>query len=113
MFPKLEQLCAQNGFQFQAIDLRWGVSSEAGLDHRTMRSCFDELRRAQEISPEPNFLVLLGDRYGWRPLPEAISAMEFEALKKAATTDHPDDTDKHRSEVKDQKSEIRSLSATL
>ena len=85
VFPKLEQLCAQNGFQFQAIDLRWGVSSEAGLDHRTMRICFDELRRAQEISPEPNFLVLLGDRYGWRPLPESISAMEFEALKKAAT----------------------------
>ena len=34
VFPRLEQLCAQNGFQFQAIDLRWGVSSEAGLDHR-------------------------------------------------------------------------------
>jgi len=50
VFPSLEQLCAQNGFQFQAIDLRWGVSSEAGLDHRTMRICFDELRRAQEIS---------------------------------------------------------------
>ena len=23
VFPKLDQLCAQNGFQFQAIDLRW------------------------------------------------------------------------------------------
>lgn len=67
VFPKLEQLCVQNGFQFQAIDLRWGVSSEAGLDHRTMRICFDELRRAQEISPEPNFLILLGHRYGWVP----------------------------------------------
>lgn len=57
VFPRLEQVCAQNGFQFQAIDLRWGVSSEAGLDHRTMRICFDELRRAQEISPRPNFLI--------------------------------------------------------
>jgi hypothetical protein len=72
-FPKLEELCAQNGFQFQAIDLRWGVPSEAGLDHRTMRICFDELRRSQEISPRPNFLILLGNRYGWRPLPEEIS----------------------------------------
>jgi len=84
VFPKLEQLCAQNGFQFQAIDLRWGVSSEAGLDHRTMRICFDELRRAQEISPRPNFLILLGNRYGWRPLPEEISVAEFQALKRAA-----------------------------
>ena len=94
VFPRLEQLCAQNGFQFQAIDLRWGVSSEAGLDHRTMRICFDELRRAQEISPRPNFLMLLGNRYGWRPLPEEISVAEFQALERAAaqvatTTDQP------------------------
>jgi hypothetical protein len=111
VFPRLEQLCAQNGFQFQAIDLRWGVSSEAGLDHRTMRICFDELRRAQEISPRPNFLILLGNRYGWRPLPEEISVKEFEELKKAATADVTDDTDKQRSEVRDQRSEIRTLSA--
>ncbi len=29
VFPKLEQLCASRRFQFQAIDLRWGVPSEA------------------------------------------------------------------------------------
>ena len=86
VYPKLEELCQKSGFQFQAIDLRWGVSSEAGLDHRTMRICSDELRRAQEISPEPNFLVLLGDRYGWRPLPEAISAAEFAELERVTTT---------------------------
>ncbi len=83
-FPKLEQLCQRQGFQFQAIDLRWGVSTEAGLDHRTMRICFDELRRAQEISPRPNFLVLLGNRYGWRPLPEELSVEEFHILEHAA-----------------------------
>ena len=73
VFPRLEALCAARGFQFQAIDLRWGVSTEASLDHRTMRVCLDELRRAREVSPRPNFLVLLGDRYGWRPLPEEVS----------------------------------------
>ena len=83
-FPKLEQLCQRQGFQFQAIDLRWGVSTEAGLDHRTMRICFDELRRAREISPRPNFLILLGNRYGWRPLPEEISVEEFHTLEQAA-----------------------------
>src|SRR5882672_11008148 len=84
VFPKLEQLCLRSGFQFQAIDLRWGVSTEAGLDHRTIRICFDELRRAQEISPRPNFVILLGNRYGWRPLPEEISVDEFHALEHAA-----------------------------
>ena len=34
VFPKLEQLCAQNGFQFQAIDIRWGVS----VTNRTRQS---------------------------------------------------------------------------
>lgn len=83
-FPKLEQLCQRHGFQFQAIDLRWGVSTEAGLDHRTMQICFDELQRAQVISPKPNFLILLGNRYGWRPLPEEISVEEFYTLEHAA-----------------------------
>src|SRR5207244_11599299 len=85
-FPRLEQLCALRGFQFQAIDLRWGVPTEASLDHRTMRICFEELRRAQEISPQPNFLVLLGDRYGWRPLPEEVSEDEFRRLEQAASS---------------------------
>ena len=85
VFPKLEQLCLKEGFQFQAIDLRWGVSTAAGLDHRTMRICFEELRRSQEVSPEPNFLILLGNRYGWRPLPEAISQEDFALLISAAS----------------------------
>src|SRR6266511_5340526 len=66
VFPKLEQLCASRQFQFQAIDLRWGVPTEAILYHRTMRKFFEALRRSQEISPQPNFLILLGNRYGWR-----------------------------------------------
>ena len=84
VWPELERYCQQRRFTFQAIDLRWGVPAEAGLDHRTMRICFEELRRSQETSPEPNFLILLGNRYGWRPLPEVISVEEFEKLKTAA-----------------------------
>jgi len=84
VFPKLEALCLKSGFQFQAIDLRWGVPAEAGLDHRTMRICFEELRRAQQISPQPNFLILLGDRYGWQPLPEELNSDEFHTLELAA-----------------------------
>jgi len=81
VFPALERYCAEREFQFQAIDLRWGVPGEAALDHRTMRICFDELRRSQQISPKPNFLVLLGDRYGWQPLPEEISEKEHAELE--------------------------------
>lgn len=84
VWPELERYCQQRGFTFQAIDLRWGVPAEAGLDHRTMGICFEELRRSQETSPAPNFLILLGNRYGWRPLPEVVAVGEFEKLKSAA-----------------------------
>lgn len=81
-FPKLREYCMERGCRFQAIDLRWGVSAEAGRDQRTMRICQEELRRSQDMSPRPNFIVLLGDRYGWRPLPEVIPADEFEQIRK-------------------------------
>ncbi|MFO7852655.1 MAG: DUF4062 domain-containing protein [Bacteroidota bacterium] len=82
VFPKLKELCLKNGCQFQAIDLRWGIGEEAGIDQRTMRICLEELKRCQTTSPRPNFILLLGDRYGWRPLPEEIPADEFEAIEK-------------------------------
>jgi tetratricopeptide (TPR) repeat protein len=88
VFPKLRELCMQYGCRFQAIDLRWGVSEEAGLDQQTMKICLEEIARCQEITPRPNFIVLLGDRYGWRPLPYEIHAVEFEEiLKNVKNTD--------------------------
>jgi hypothetical protein len=79
-FPKLRDYCQQRGARFQAIDLRWGVSAEAALDQQTMNICLDELKRCQALSPRPNFIILLGNRYGWRPLPSKIEAKEFEEL---------------------------------
>jgi len=79
VFPKLQRLCASKGARFQAIDLRWGVSDEAGLDQRTMPLCLDEIERCQKAD-RPNFLILLGDRYGWRPLPATIPASEFDLI---------------------------------
>ncbi|GMW02375.1 MAG: hypothetical protein AMXMBFR84_35110 [Candidatus Hydrogenedentota bacterium] len=80
VFPALRTYCQQRGARFQAIDLRWGVSSEASLDQQTMNICIQELERCQELSPKPNFIVLLGERYGWRPLPWRVPAKEFEDI---------------------------------
>ncbi len=81
VFPRLQELCAAYGTRFQAIDLRWGVSAEAGLDQRTMRLCLEELRRCQSTTPKPNFIVLLGDRYGWEPLPFEIPCSQFREIR--------------------------------
>ncbi len=88
-FPKIKRHCAGKGLRFQAIDLRWGVSVEAGRNSKTMGICFRELRRCQETGLKPNFLVLLGDRYGWRPLPEAIRSDLFTCLA-ASIQEHGD-----------------------
>jgi HEAT repeat protein/tetratricopeptide (TPR) repeat protein len=81
VFPRLAELCASRQGRFQAIDLRWGVSEEAGLDQRAVAICLDEIARCQRLTPRPNFIVLLGDRYGWRPLPSRIEKAEFESIR--------------------------------
>jgi WD40 repeat protein len=90
VFPRLKQLCLSKGLRFQPIDLRWGISEEAGRDNRTMRICLRELHRCQQDRPKPNFLILLGDRYGWRPLPEIIPSTLFEQLEKKVRAENPE-----------------------
>jgi WD40 repeat protein len=80
VFPELAGRCAERNARFQAIDLRWGVREEAALDQKTMQICLAEIARCQRTGIKPNFIVLLGDRYGWRPLPARIGSDEFETL---------------------------------
>jgi WD40 repeat protein len=87
VFPRLEAYCRERGGRFQAIDLRWGVSARAARDRRTMGICLEEIRRCRQVSPALNFLVLLGDRYGWKPIPAEIDAGDFERLCAASPDD--------------------------
>ena len=87
VFPGLRELCRQHGCRFQAIDLRWGVSEEAALDQQTMKICLEEIDRCQKVSPRPNFIVLLGNRYGWQPLPYGIPSDEYEKIRQEVTAE--------------------------
>jgi hypothetical protein len=84
VFPRLRELCAMYGARFQAVDLRWGISADAGEDQQTLAICLREVERCQRLTPRPNFLVLLGDRYGWRPLPPDIPVDEFDVIRGVA-----------------------------
>ena len=90
VFPRLRDLAAAHGCRFQAIDLRWGVSEEAALDQQTMKICLNEIARCQKTSPRPNFIVLLGDRYGWQPIPSEIPADEFMQVIPLVTNEEKD-----------------------
>jgi len=45
VFPESVKLCEAHGARFQAIDLRWGVPEEAGLDQKTMEIFMPEIQR--------------------------------------------------------------------
>ena len=79
VFPEIKAYCVDKGYKFQPIDLRWGVNQEAQLDQKTLELCLNEAR-ACKAYPHPNFLIMIGDRYGWVPLPYAIETTEFEIL---------------------------------
>ena len=81
-FPRLEKFCEERGAKFQAVDLRWGVNEESQLNQKTLQICFNEITRCQKISPKPNFVILLGEKYGWQPIPEKIPGEEMEAILK-------------------------------
>lgn len=80
-FPQLAAVCESVGARFQAIDLRWGVRDEASVNQKTMEICLSEIASCQRTGIKPNFVILLGERYGWCPLPARIEATEFEALR--------------------------------
>ncbi|MBN2157295.1 MAG: DUF4062 domain-containing protein [Candidatus Lokiarchaeota archaeon] len=80
VFPRLKHICKSYGFEFQAVDLRWGIDEEASIDQNGVKICLDELKRCQEVSPRPNLIVLLGERYGWTPPPAEIPEIEFQKL---------------------------------
>ena len=79
VFPEIKQFCKTYGYNFEPIDLRWGVSNEAGLDHKAMEICINEVQKVFNY-PRPNFLIMLGNRYGWIPVPTEIELKYFELL---------------------------------
>lgn len=91
VFPRLREYCDKHGFSFQPIDLRWGVSSEAGNDQKTMQICIDEVKRCKDALT-PHFAIMLGERYGWIPLPASVEAEEFEQVKDIIVSKYEDNS---------------------
>ena len=80
VFPRLEKFCEERGAKFQAVDLRWGVNEDSQLNQKTLEICLNEIARCQKITPKPNFIILLGDKYGWQPLPHKIPVDEMKDI---------------------------------
>ncbi|VDI78486.1 Hypothetical predicted protein, partial [Mytilus galloprovincialis] len=81
-FPRLREYCQQRGFEFQIVDMRWGIRDEATNDHMTTEICLHELANCQKYSAGPNFLSLLSHKYGKCSLPRQIPAEKYEKIIK-------------------------------
>lgn len=58
-YPHLKAYCQQKGFEFQIVDMRWGIRDEATNDHMTTEICLQEIANCQKYSAGPNFLVFI------------------------------------------------------
>jgi len=67
VFPELEQRCLARGGSFVAVDLRWGVTEEEAENGQALGICLEEIEQCR-----PFFVCLLGERYGWKPLPPTV-----------------------------------------
>lgn len=61
--------------------MRWGVRDEATDDHMTTELCMREIQNCQRLSMGPNFVVFLGQKYGYRPIPTYILTSELMLIR--------------------------------
>lgn len=57
VYPKLKSFCQERGYDFQVVDMRWGIREEATDDHMMTELCMRELTTCQKLSTGPNFVV--------------------------------------------------------
>jgi tetratricopeptide (TPR) repeat protein len=72
VFPELRRICRERGVNFTEIDLRWGVREEDSRNGLTVELCLQEVDRCREHPPF--FIGFLGERYGWIPRHEDLTA---------------------------------------
>ena len=80
IYPAINEFCQSKGYTFQIVDLRWGVTTESALNQKTISICLEEVKRCKNLSPRPNFMLMIGERYGWIPLPPEIAKTDFERI---------------------------------
>ncbi|XP_022344302.2 TPR repeat-containing protein DDB_G0287407-like [Crassostrea virginica] len=58
-FPQIQHFCNQYGVHFVAVDMRWGITSEASSNSQVINICLREVDRSDF------FAGFFGQRYGW------------------------------------------------
>ncbi|KAL5008182.1 hypothetical protein ScPMuIL_013763 [Solemya velum] len=71
-FPQLQHFCNSRGVQFVAVDMRWGITSEAAENAQVINICLRELDRSDL------FVGFFGQRYGWHGADDKLLQENFD-----------------------------------
>ncbi len=72
VFPQVRAACLARQVGFTEIDLRWGVTEEESKNGATVEICLKEIDRCRDFPPF--FIGFLGERYGWIPRHDDLTA---------------------------------------
>ncbi|QVJ81666.1 Tetratricopeptide (TPR) repeat [Prevotella sp. khp1] len=68
-FPKLRKLAAERDVTLTELDLRWGITEEEAKTGKVVEICLREIENSI-----PFFIGIIGNRYGWVPEKDDLSA---------------------------------------
>ncbi len=63
VYPNMRTFCQERGYEFQVVDMRWGVRDEATDDHMTSELCMKEIEECQRLSTGPSFIVSYNNKW--------------------------------------------------
>ncbi|KAL3870806.1 hypothetical protein ACJMK2_038846 [Sinanodonta woodiana] len=79
-YPELKTVCQKLGYEFQVVDMRWGVHDTATDSQTGTELCLNEIKLCQKLSTGPSFVSLVSHKYGYRMLPRTIESTIFEKI---------------------------------
>eukprot|EP00163_Fabomonas_tropica_P021426 TRINITY_DN3747_c0_g1_i18.p1 TRINITY_DN3747_c0_g1~~TRINITY_DN3747_c0_g1_i18.p1 ORF type:complete len:394 (+),score=107.97 TRINITY_DN3747_c0_g1_i18:202-1383(+) len=80
VYPFMREVCQTLGYQFEVVDMRWGVREDTGDSHGTSELCMSEIAKCLRNSAGPAFVTFLCNKYGYRPFPSKIPQTDFDKM---------------------------------
>ena len=57
VYPRLKIHCQKAGFEFQVVDMRWGIKDASTDDHSVVDICMKQIEQSRHVSVGPYFVV--------------------------------------------------------
>ncbi|PIK39181.1 hypothetical protein BSL78_23980 [Apostichopus japonicus] len=76
----LRQFCKEWGYELQVMDPHWGLKDVWMDNHKHADICLDLLEKCKTAANGPFFLMMVGQKLGYQPLPKQLNLDEFSVI---------------------------------